>query len=100
MYFWNYIQNMPAISVLMPAYNSGKYVGEAIQSILNQTYSNFELFIIDDGSKDNTKEVISNFKDDRIKFFQNEENLGLIITRNKLIQLATSPFIAFLDSDD
>ncbi|MDB5228750.1 MAG: putative glycosyl transferase [Bacteroidota bacterium] len=91
---------MASISVLMPAYNSEKYIGEAINSLLSQTFSDFELIIINDGSKDNTHQVISDFQDSRIKYFQNTENSGLIFTRNKLIQLAACDYIAFLDSDD
>lgn len=88
------------VSVLMPAYNSAKYIDQAIQSILAQTFSNFELIIINDGSTDNTHQVISSFSDERIKYYQNNGNKGLIYTRNKLIELSNFEFIAFLDSDD
>ena len=70
--------NNPLISVLMPAYNAEKYIKEAIESILNQTFSNFEFIIIDDGSIDATEEIIKSFKDSRIVYIKNEKNLGLI----------------------
>jgi len=57
----------PLISVIMPAYNAEKYIGEAIQGVLNQTYTNFELIVINDGSSDKTEEIISSFKDERIR---------------------------------
>lgn len=72
--------NNPLISVLMPAYNAEKYIKEAIESILNQTFSNFEFIIIDDGSIDATEEIIKSFKDSRIVYIKNEKNLGLIKT--------------------
>ena len=64
----------------MPAYNAEKYIKEAIESILNQTFSNFEFIIIDDGSIDATEEIIKSFKDSRIVYIKNEKNLGLIKT--------------------
>ncbi len=91
---------MPKISVLMPAYNSAKYIAEAINSILNQTFIDFELIIINDGSTDNTNDIISSISDSRIKYFQNNGNKGLVFVRNRLIGLANSNYIAFLDSDD
>lgn len=65
--------NNPLISVLMPAYNAEKYIKEAIESILNQTFSNFEFIIIDDGSIDATEEIIKSFKDSRIVYIKNEK---------------------------
>lgn len=91
---------MPKISVLMPAYNSANYIAEAINSILEQTFTDFELIIINDGSTDNTHQVITSFTDARIKYYQNDGNKGLIYTRNRQISLSNSDFIAFLDSDD
>lgn len=92
--------NNPLISVLMPAYNAEKYIKEAIESILNQTFSNFEFIIIDDGSIDATEEIIKSFKDSRIVYIKNEKNLGLIKTLNKGISIARGEFIARMDSDD
>lgn len=88
------------VSVIMPAYNAAKYITESIESVLNQTYQNWELIIIDDGSKDNTAEIIGKYTDQRIKFYKNETNLGVSATRNKAIQIAQGSWTAFLDSDD
>lgn len=91
---------MPKVSVLMPAYNSGKYIQQSIQSILDQTFQDFELIIVNDGSTDNTHDVITSFSDDRIRYYQNEGNKGLMFVRNRLISLVNTEYIAFLDSDD
>lgn len=91
---------MPKVSVLMAAYNAEKYISDAISSILQQTFTDFEFIIINDGSTDRTEEIILSFNDDRIIYERNVENLGIVKTRNKLLSLATSPYIAWLDSDD
>jgi glycosyltransferase involved in cell wall biosynthesis len=91
---------MSEISVLMPVYNAANYIAEAINSILNQTFTNFELIIVNDGSTDNSHEIISSFNDSRIKYFQNDGNKGLAFVRNRLIELSGCKYIAFLDSDD
>lgn len=91
---------MPEISVLMPAYNSAKYIAQSINSILNQTFTDFELIIVNDGSTDDTHEVISSFTDLRIRYYQNDDNKGLMFVRNRLISLTTTDYIAFIDSDD
>lgn len=90
------------VSIIMPAYNCEKYVVEAINSVLAQTYKNWELLVLDDGSKDNTLQVIKEFskKDSRIKALPNGKNMGVSATRNRGIELATGEWIAFLDSDD
>lgn len=88
------------ISIIMPSYNSGKYICKSIDSVLRQTYKNFELIIIDDCSNDNTIEIVSSYKDERIKILKNESNQGAGITRNKGLSLANGRFICFLDSDD
>ncbi|CAD7803951.1 Putative glycosyltransferase EpsE [Chryseobacterium aquaeductus] len=90
----------PKISVVMPVYNGEKYLVEAIDSILNQTYSDFELLLINDGSKDATESIILSYSDERIVYVKNEENLGLIKTLNKGIDLARGEFIARMDQDD
>jgi glycosyltransferase involved in cell wall biosynthesis len=90
----------PLVSVLMPAYNSEKYIAQAIQSILDQTYENFELCIINDGSTDNTAAVIDQFDDPRIIKINHSKNKGLVETRNALIELARGKYIAYLDNDD
>lgn len=90
------------VSIIMPAYNCEKYVVEAINSILAQTYQNWELLVLDDGSKDNTLQIINELggKDPRIKSLPNGENMGVSETRNRGIGLAVGDWIAFLDSDD
>ena len=90
------------VSVIMPAYNCEKYVVEAINSVLAQTYKNWELLVLDDGSKDNTLQTIEEFsqKDSRIKALPNGKNMGVSATRNRGIELASGDWIAFLDSDD
>ncbi len=88
------------VSIIMPSYNTGKYIKETVESVINQTYINWELLIVDDCSVDNTDEVIKEFKDKRIKFFKNEKNSGAAISRNKALREAKGKWIAFLDSDD
>ena len=89
----------PKVSVVIPAYNHEKYVGEAIQSVLDQTFQDFELIIINDGSTDNTEAEILKFKDDRIRYYT-QENRGLSPTLNRGIELAQGEFFNFLPSDD
>jgi glycosyltransferase involved in cell wall biosynthesis len=84
----------------MPAYNCDKFVAKAIESILNQTYSNFELLIADDCSSDNTKQVIDSFKDQRIKRFHNQTNQGYLKASNLLFGKCQGEFITFQDADD
>lgn len=84
----------------MPSYNSEDYIKASIESVLNQTYPKWELLIVDDCSTDKTVEIIKSFKDQRIRFFQNEKNSGAAISRNKALREATGQWIAFLDSDD
>lgn len=91
---------MTKISVIMPAYNAEKYIGEAIESILNQTYKDFEFIIINDGSIDKTKEKILSYQDKRIVYLENKKNLGIVATLNKGLDYATGEFIARMDSDD
>ncbi|EJU9537387.1 glycosyltransferase family 2 protein [Vibrio alginolyticus] len=90
------------VSVIMPTYNSTGTVVESIQSVLSQTYKNWELIIVDDRSTDNTWQVIQTYADkyDNIRVYQNKENLGAGASRNFAIKKARGRFIAFLDSDD
>ncbi|MFY7888286.1 MAG: glycosyltransferase family 2 protein, partial [Spirosomataceae bacterium] len=90
----------PTISVLMPMYNAEAYLGLAIESILNQTYQDFELVILNDGSTDKSLEIALSYQDKRIRVLENEGNLGLIYTRNRLITEARGDLLAWLDSDD
>ncbi len=91
---------MPKISVVMPAYNAEKYIGKSIDSILNQTYGDFEFIIINDGSGDRTKEIILSYSDDRIVYLENEINSGIVVTLNKGLEYATGEYIARMDADD
>ena len=90
------------VSVLMPCYNSEKYLEEAVESILNQTFLDFEFIIVDDGSTDQTYKILSSFakKDERIRLYKNEKNIGIVKTRNRLLSLSKGKYIALLDSDD
>jgi glycosyltransferase involved in cell wall biosynthesis len=90
----------PKITVLMPVYNGDKYLKEAINSILRQTFPSFEFLIINDGSKDKSLEIIRSYTDARIRLVENEKNLGLIKTLNKGIDLARGEYIARMDCDD
>ncbi len=91
----------PAISVIMPVYNTPcEYLVEAIQSILNQTFKDFELIIIDDGSNSKTKAVLKSFNDNRIVLLTNDKNMGLVYTRNRGLDYARGKYIACMDSDD
>jgi glycosyltransferase involved in cell wall biosynthesis len=92
--------NSPAISVILPAYNCEKYIGKAIQSVLQQTFTDFELIIINDGSTDKTETSIRQFTDQRIIYLQNPGNKGLVYTLNRSIELAKGTYIARMDSDD
>ncbi|MFV0419941.1 MAG: glycosyltransferase family 2 protein [Dysgonomonas sp.] len=88
------------ISVIMPAYNVEKYVAEAIESILIQTFTNFEFIIIDDGSSDETANIIKTYTDPRIIYIRNEKNMGLIWSLNYGIRLSKGKYIARMDADD
>ena len=92
--------DMPLVSVLMPAFNVEKYIESAIESILNQSYLNFELIILDDGSIDQTRKLIDRYLDPRIKKIYHNQNMGLVLTRNQLVSRASGRYIAFLDADD
>lgn len=93
---------MPIISIIMPVYNSEKYLKQTIESILNQTYNNFEFIIIDDGSSDNSFKIIQEYKllDNRVKVIRRRENKGLIYSLNEGLELAKGKYIARIDSDD
>lgn len=91
---------MPKISVIMPVYNGEKYLREAIDSILNQTFSDFEFIIINDCSVDSTEDIIKSYDDSRIVYIKNEKNLGVAGTLNKGLELAKGEFIARMDADD
>ena len=88
------------VSIIMPSYNTAPYIRETIQSVLDQTYQNWELIIVDDCSTDNTDGVVASIKDDRIRYLKNEKNSGAAVSRNRALREAEGRWIAFLDSDD
>lgn len=89
------------VSIIMPSYNTGKYIAESIKSVLAQSYRNWELIIVDDCSCDNTDEIVAIFlEDSRIKYLKNAENKGAAFSRNRALREAKGKWIAFLDSDD
>lgn len=90
----------PAISILLPAYNCSLYIAQTIDSLLGQTFTDFELLIINDGSTDGTEQVILSYKDTRIRYLKNEGNKGLVFTLNRGIQEAAGTYIARMDADD
>lgn len=94
--------NSEKVSVIIPAYNAADTLGEAINSILQGTYQNLEILIIDDCSTDNTGEVVAQIiqKDSRVQYYRNEKNCGVSKSRNLMIHKATGTYVAFLDSDD
>lgn len=93
---------MPLVSVIMPNFNGAKFLCQAIESVVNQTFDNWELIIIDDSSDDESLELIQRYadKDGRILLLNNEINSGVAFSRNRGISLASGKYIAFLDSDD
>jgi glycosyltransferase involved in cell wall biosynthesis len=90
------------VSIIMPAYNCSEYIGITIDSVIAQTYKNWEIIIIDDCSSDNTEEVVKEYisKDPRIIYHKLDENSGAAVARNRAIDLAEGKYMAFLDSDD
>lgn len=92
---------MPKVSVIMPVYNTKEeFLRRSIESILQQTLSDIELIIINDGSTNNTKDIINSYQDKRIKYFSHEKNIGAGVSRNKGLSLALGEYILFVDSDD
>ncbi len=96
------VRTGPLVSIIMPAYNRADYIAQAIESVLAQTYTNWELIIIDDASTDQTAEIIRSYviKDSRIRLLQNDANRGISFTRNRGIAESNGTHIAMLDSDD
>lgn len=94
--------NTPLVTVIMPAYNSGRYIVEAIRSVMEQTWECWELLVLDDGSRDDTCALVQALaeEDSRIRLLPNGENMGAAKTRNRGLDLAQGEFVAFLDSDD
>jgi len=89
------------VSIIMPSYNTSKYIKETIESVLVQSYANWELIIVDDCSTDNTDDVVNQYlADERIHYMKNEKNSGAAVSRNRALREAKGKWIAFLDSDD
>jgi len=91
---------MPELTVSMPAYNTEKFIGDAIKSVLRQTGVDFDLIVVDDGSEDDTTKVALSFEDPRVKLLRNESNKGISHCHNLVIRASDSRFIAHVDSDD
>ena len=88
------------ISIITPAHNTGKFISATIQSVLHQTYPNWEMLIVDDDSTDDTAQLVASFHDSRLVYIKNERNSGAAYSRNKALRMAKGRWIAFLDSDD
>ncbi|MCP4377403.1 MAG: glycosyltransferase family 2 protein, partial [bacterium] len=90
----------PVVSVVMPTYNHAVFIGEAIQSVLSQTFADFELIVVDNYSEDDTESVVRGFGDPRIEYIKFANNGVIAASRNAALNRASGEFIAFLDSDD
>ncbi|MRX45683.1 glycosyltransferase family 2 protein [Pedobacter puniceum] len=91
---------MPKVSVIIPTYNRSSYLKEAIESILSQSFKDFEIIITDNASTDNTEEIVKNFTDKRIKYFQNQENLGVVENHNIALRHCCGEYIHIFSDDD
>lgn len=91
---------MSLVSVIMPTYNCGAFISESIDSVLAQTYTDWELIIVDDCSTDDTDRIVGSYHDRRIRYIRNAQNMGAALTRNRALREARGRYIAFLDSDD
>ena len=92
--------NVPRVSVLMPVYNTERYLSDAVDSILTQTFTDYEFIIVDDGSTDSTWEILTRYDDPCIRLVRNENNIGLIGSLNRGLELARGEYIARMDADD
>lgn len=90
----------PEVSIIIPAFNTESYIGQAIESVLSQTIQNIEVIVIDDGSTDQTRQIVQSFTDKRLKLLSNCRNLGVSAARNQGLNEATATWLAVLDSDD
>ena len=90
----------PTVSVIIPTYNRAHLIGKAIKSVLNQTYQDFEIIVVDDGSTDNTGEIVKSFDNFKIRYISNSNNRGASAARNTGIRASQGEYIALLDSDD
>ncbi|MGB3902114.1 MAG: glycosyltransferase family A protein, partial [Bacteroidales bacterium] len=87
------------VSIIIPVYNGEKYISDTIQSVIDQTYKNWELIIVDDGSTDNTAEIVKQFNDSRISYIK-KNNTGVSDTRNVGAMISKGEILCFLDADD
>ncbi|MBD3282362.1 MAG: glycosyltransferase, partial [Candidatus Portnoybacteria bacterium] len=94
------LKNEPKVSIIMSVYNGERYLRDAIESILNQSFKDFEFIIINDGSRDSSKKIVQSYKDPRIVFIENKKNIGLTKSLNKGIKLARGEYVARMDADD
>ncbi len=94
------ITNGPLVSVLIPVYNTEKYIKDSVDSIISQTYSNLEIIVVDDASTDSTYSILSSYNDPRLRLYRNETNLYIAENRNKAISYATGKYIVWQDADD
>jgi len=95
-------ETSPVVSVVMPAYNARRFIGDAIQSVLSQTHASWQLIVVDDASTDDTSEIVKALQagDGRIRYERNQHNMGVAHTRNRALDLAQGKYVAFLDADD
>ncbi len=91
---------MPYFSVIIPLYNKAPYIRKTVESVFGQTFGNFELIIVDNGSNDGSSEIVSQFNDPRLSVHRIEENVGVSNARNKGVELSSAPYVTFLDADD
>ena len=91
---------MKKVSIIIPVYNVSGYIKECLDSVINQTYKNLEIIIINDNSTDNTMDIVNSYKDKRIKVINLVKNSGVSIARNKGVEISTGDYVCFLDSDD
>jgi len=94
------MDNQPLVTVLLPVYNGAQYITETLDSLLSQSFKDFEILLIDDCSTDNTEEIVKSIKDPRIKYLKNEKNLRLVATLNRGLDLINTKYIIRMDADD
>lgn len=92
--------NKPLVSICIPTYNNARYIGKTLQSIINQTYKNFEIIVMDNASLDNTEEIVKSFSDARIHYYKNPHTIVCLANWNKAIKLAVGKYVALYHSDD
>src|SRR4051812_16976309 len=92
--------NQPLVSFVIASYNYERFIGKAIQSILQQTVQDFEIIVVDDVSSDASRNVVQGFGDSRIRLYVNDHNMGPVLTYNRAVSLAKGEYISYLDADD